>query len=196
MLPVMRSIRFPLACLALFAFLPYACADSGDETSSDDDDTGPTSTTSATGGSSSSGGPGPGAGGSVGAGGNNAGGAGGSGVGGAGGMLTCVPGGGTGDSCVPTGHCEICAEGQCMSDWNTCCSTTGCVALSRCVFDKCNADPFALTCIESMCTTEYAAAGGLGGPGSVAGIALGNCLQTQLGTPPNNDCQCCAMQVN
>jgi hypothetical protein len=114
-------------------------------------------------------------------------------------MLTCDPGtGGSGGSgsCTPSGDCEVCAEAQCTSDWNTCCSTTGCIALSRCVFDKCDADPYALTCINSMCASEYAAAGGLGGPGALAGIALGSCLQNQLSTPPSNACACCDQQVN
>jgi hypothetical protein len=145
------------------------------------------------------GGTGQGAGGSGNTGGNNTGGAGGSGTGGAGGMPICdMGGGGSGgaSSCVASGHCEICAEAQCTSDWNSCCATAGCTALSRCVFDNCGADPFALTCIQTMCATEYAAAGGLGGPGSTAGIALGSCLQTQLGTPPSNDCACCDAQVN
>jgi hypothetical protein len=221
--PVMRSIRLPLAsCLVLFALFPYACAKSGDTT---EEDTGPTSTGSAMGGGGMMSGPGPSTGGNgtggmgtAGGGGTGATGAGGNG-GNGGSMYVCGGGGGAGGSggsggsggaggsggsggsgggaavCIPDGHCEVCAEAECTTQWNACCGTTGCITLSRCVFEKCDADPTALTCINAMCPTEYAAAGGLGGPGSVAGLALGNCLQSQLTTPPTNDCGCCSEEV-
>jgi hypothetical protein len=196
MLRVMRFIRLLLACV-VFVLLPYACADSGGD--GDTTGPGPSSSGSNTGGGGTSTGPSSGGGGSGNTGGNNAGGAGGNSTGGGGGMPMCnMGGGGPGGagSCVASGHCEICAEAQCTSEWNTCCSTTGCIALARCVFDNCNADPLAITCIQAMCTAELAAAGGIGGPGATPGIALASCLQNQFGTPPSNDCACCDIQVN
>lgn len=176
--------------LALVTFLPYACAtstDTNEDTSSGDPTTsaGPTTTGGGTG-------PGPGAGGN-GMGGQNAGG---SATGGsaAGGDATGGNGQGGSPACTPVGECEICAADQCASQWNTCCQTTGCIDLSRCVRDNCDSDPFDLACINASCPSELAAAGGVGGPGATAGVSLGTCLQTAIANPPTAECTTCASQ--
>lgn len=181
--------RSRFACLALVVILPYACAKSSD-TETDDDATSGDPTT--TGGGT---GPGPGGNGQGGdptggqnPGGGNTGGdaAGGNGPGGS--------GQGGAPACAPVGECEICAADQCASQWNSCCQTTGCVDLSRCVRDNCDSDPFDLTCINASCSSELAAAGGVGGPGATAGISLGTCLQTALANPATAECTTCASQ--
>ena len=190
----MRAASIAITSLALVAFLPYACANP--VATAEDDTSGPTSTSSTSMGGDQSG-PGPSSGGgtTTNSGGNSAGGnsAGGNSAGG-----NSAGGNGSGGQmvCDPVGHCETCAEAECSSEWSTCCNTTGCIDLSRCVFEKCDADPLALACINAMCPTEYAAAGSLGGPGSLAGLALGNCLNTELSSSSSTACTCCDQQIN
>ena len=205
----MRSVRIPLACIAIAAFVPYACANSGGETTTDDP-TGPSSTTSAMGGGGMGQGPGPstgpGAGGSVGGnntggnvGGNNTGGN----TGGTGGVGTGGSGGATGGNggaggqavCIPLDNCEVCAEDQCTTEWNGCCGLNGCIELARCVRDECDANPNDLQCINAQCSAELAVAP-VGSPAANAGLQLGNCLNTELQAPSTNECICCDQQIN
>ena len=190
--------------LSLLAAAPFACATSAEPedpiastTSSTATGTGAggqgaSSSSSSTNGSGGNGTGGNGTGGDA-TGGNGAGGSGGNGAGGsgAGGNGAGGSGGNMMPACAPSGACEVCAAAECVTDWNTCCAATGCITLAQCAVANCSSNVTDVVCLQAMCPNELAGAGGPGGAGALAGLALGQCLETTLLSPPAGDCTTC-----
>jgi hypothetical protein len=99
------------------------------------------------------------------------------GQGGAGGASPCAGG-------IDT-ECEKCAFAKCQMQAQKCADhsmcdaqgnpTSGCLKLVECAAKQCGGSDFA--CVSTKCSKELQGAGGLGGAGTQAALALGTCVQ-------------------